>query len=82
MYNNVFVRWTTHQPKGLSVQDIDMAVVCDAIARDFGEIAAKADADDDARQLRDLTSTLTSSAGDCCVPKGKGSPDLVEAKSG
>ncbi len=72
VYNTVFVRWTTHHPRGLSAKDIDMAAACDVIARDFAEVAeAEVDANT-ARQMQDLTNAAASSAGDCCVPKDKG----------
>ena len=39
LYNTTFIRWTTHKPRGLSSKDLELAAVCDALARDFGEIA-------------------------------------------
>ena len=38
VFNTTFIRWTTHQPKGLSAQDITMAGICDQLAQDFGEV--------------------------------------------
>ncbi|KAJ6444432.1 pterin-4-alpha-carbinolamine dehydratase family protein [Purpureocillium lavendulum] len=38
VYNTTFIRWTTHNPKGLSVKDVDLATVCDSLAKDFGEL--------------------------------------------
>lgn len=33
MGNRVFVRWTTHDPPGLSEKDVEMAATCDQIAK-------------------------------------------------
>ena len=38
MYNQVVVRWTTHQPRGISSKDVHMAKFCDTAAHAFGEI--------------------------------------------
>ncbi|KAL2755178.1 hypothetical protein ACRALDRAFT_1071727 [Sodiomyces alcalophilus JCM 7366] len=38
VYNTTFIRWTTHNPKGLSDKDVHLASICDALARDFGEL--------------------------------------------
>ena len=65
MYNTTFIRWTTHNPKGLSEKDIDLASACDAIAKDFGEL----DPEPVACEVRDLADRATTSAGDCCTPK-------------
>ena len=35
------MRWTTHDPKGLSDKDISMAALCDDLARSFGEQPAE-----------------------------------------
>uniref|UniRef100_L2GG31 4a-hydroxytetrahydrobiopterin dehydratase n=1 Tax=Colletotrichum fructicola (strain Nara gc5) TaxID=1213859 RepID=L2GG31_COLFN len=42
VYNTTFIRWTTHSPKGLSVKDLKLAMICDALAKDFGEVEAPA----------------------------------------
>ncbi|KAL4729596.1 hypothetical protein ACLX1H_004016 [Fusarium chlamydosporum] len=39
VYNTTFIRWTTHNPAGLSDKDVVMAVQCDALARQLGELA-------------------------------------------
>ncbi|KAH7035572.1 pterin 4 alpha carbinolamine dehydratase-domain-containing protein [Microdochium trichocladiopsis] len=39
VYNTTYIRWTTHEPKGLSDKDIELAAICDQLARDFGEQA-------------------------------------------
>lgn len=66
VYNTTFIRWTTHSPKGLSIQDLDMAVTCDFLARHFGE---EVEADKTSCNLGSLADTAASSAGDCCAPK-------------
>ncbi len=71
MYNTTFVRWTTHNPRGLSEKDVDMAARCDEIAESFGEISGAADANM-AGQLQSLADTAASSSGDCCTPKKGG----------
>lgn len=38
MYNRVFVRWTTHNPSGLSAKDLSMARFCDDHAERMGEV--------------------------------------------
>lgn len=38
VYNKVVVRWTTHNPRGISSKDIHMAKFCDNTAEDLGEI--------------------------------------------
>lgn len=65
MYNTTYVRWTTHNPKGLSTKDLDMAAACDAIARDFGEL----DPEPVSCAVRDVADKATVSAGECCTPK-------------
>ena len=66
-YNTTYIRWTTHSPKGLSEKDLDMAAICDAAAKQFGEIAS----DESNSDMASLASEATVIAGDCCVPKKK-----------
>ncbi|KAK4155781.1 pterin 4 alpha carbinolamine dehydratase-domain-containing protein [Chaetomidium leptoderma] len=40
VFNTTFIRWTTHHPKGLSALDVELAAICDGLARDFGEVVA------------------------------------------
>ncbi|KAK0643568.1 pterin 4 alpha carbinolamine dehydratase-domain-containing protein [Cercophora newfieldiana] len=68
VFNTTYIRWTTHNPKGLSTQDIEMAIACDAIARDLGEIAQQPDQGPSC-ELAGLANTVVGSAGDCCTPK-------------
>jgi len=71
VYNTTFIRWTTHNPAGLTDKDLTLAAACDALARDFGEVAPT---NDDATAsaacaLRSVADRAVSSAGDCCTPK-------------
>ncbi|KAK0637340.1 transcriptional coactivator/pterin dehydratase [Bombardia bombarda] len=68
VFNMVFIRWTTHSPKGLSDKDIDLAQICDEIAKDFGEIIEESTATTTC-ELAGLTDKVVTSAGDCCIPK-------------
>ncbi|KAG9255866.1 pterin 4 alpha carbinolamine dehydratase-domain-containing protein [Emericellopsis atlantica] len=65
VYNTTFIRWTTHNPKGLSDKDLDLATKCDAIAAELGELAPEPPS----CEIRDVADKATTSAGDCCVPK-------------
>ncbi|KAL6860186.1 hypothetical protein ACO1O0_004212 [Amphichorda felina] len=65
VYNTTYVRWTTHNPKGLSALDLDMADACDAIASDLGEL----EPEPVSCAVRDVADKATVSAGDCCTPK-------------
>ncbi|KAK8090903.1 pterin 4 alpha carbinolamine dehydratase [Apiospora phragmitis] len=38
VYNVTFIRWTTHSPKGLSTKDVELAAICDGLARDLGRL--------------------------------------------
>ncbi|KAH6635391.1 transcriptional coactivator/pterin dehydratase [Chaetomium sp. MPI-SDFR-AT-0129] len=44
VFNTTFIRWTTHSPPGLSAKDIDLAIICDKLAADFGEVIVPASA--------------------------------------
>jgi len=65
VYNTTFIRWTTHSPKGLSEKDLDLAAICDSMAKDFGEQAPEPVS----CEIRDVADKVTTSAGDCCTPK-------------
>ncbi|KAF4874959.1 Pterin-4-alpha-carbinolamine dehydratase [Colletotrichum siamense] len=74
VYNTTFIRWTTHSPKGLSVKDLKLAMICDALAKDFGEVEAPAaETPDEGAScgIRGLADKAAGTAGDCCVPKPK-----------
>ncbi|PFH61575.1 hypothetical protein XA68_16998 [Ophiocordyceps unilateralis] len=66
VYNVVLVRWTTHNPRGLSDKDVRLAAICDGIAGDFHEVDTKEPASGAAQEL--LTKVVTD-AGDCCGEK-------------
>lgn len=36
LYNKVTIEWTTHDPEGLSIKDVEMAEFCDRSADDIG----------------------------------------------
>ncbi|KAJ2970695.1 hypothetical protein NQ176_g8062 [Zarea fungicola] len=65
VYNTTFIRWTTHHPKGLSNKDLELALTCDFLAKQFGEV----EPDKTSCGLTDLADTVAAVAGDCCVPK-------------
>ncbi|KAF3007106.1 hypothetical protein E8E14_008231 [Neopestalotiopsis sp. 37M] len=72
VYNTTFIRWTTHSPPGLSALDVELAAICDGLAKDFGEIVEDLNQGDKSCSLgRQLADTVASGAGDCCVPKPK-----------
>lgn len=72
VYNTTFIRWTTHSPPGLSALDVELAAICNGLAKDFGEIVEDLNQGDKSCSLgRQLADTVASGAGDCCVPKPK-----------
>ncbi|ORY63196.1 pterin 4 alpha carbinolamine dehydratase-domain-containing protein [Pseudomassariella vexata] len=74
VYNTTFIRWTTHNPKGLSTKDVELAAICDSLARDFGEVVeeVKEGADSGSCEMgRRLADAATRAGGDCCTPKKK-----------
>lgn len=82
VYNTTYIRWTTHEPKGLSEKDVELAAICDALAKDFGEqplpasssnttaaAGTASEQDPVSCQIRGLADRVASGAGvDCCVP--------------
>ena len=62
IYNKTHIRWTTHNPEGLSGKDTLMARLCDEAAEKHGELP-----------LEDGESSISGGgkvdAGDCCGPK-------------
>ncbi|PHH73108.1 hypothetical protein CDD80_4038 [Ophiocordyceps camponoti-rufipedis] len=66
VYNTTVVRWTTHNPRGLSDKDVRLAAICDSIATDFQEINANESAGGTANEL---LAKVVSDAGDCCTKK-------------
>ncbi|EJT74543.1 hypothetical protein GGTG_08383 [Gaeumannomyces tritici R3-111a-1] len=70
VYNTTFIRWTTHNPKGLSALDVELAAKCDELARQFGEQQQEESPPKSAScNLQDLASTAATSSGNCCGPK-------------
>jgi 4a-hydroxytetrahydrobiopterin dehydratase len=81
-YNTVFVRWTTHAPKGLSAKDIYLAGLTDDHAQRFGELKAEREegGSDGAREsLIALADEIGKTAPDCCVPKSSRDPKKVQS---
>ncbi|KAL2267584.1 hypothetical protein VTJ83DRAFT_4861 [Remersonia thermophila] len=83
-FNTTFIRWTTHHPRGLSAKDVELAAVCDQLARDFGEVEPDQQPQQPQQQQQPsqesqqqqgettmcaLADRAAGSAGDCCVPK-------------
>ncbi|KND93114.1 Pterin-4-alpha-carbinolamine dehydratase [Tolypocladium ophioglossoides CBS 100239] len=66
VYSTTSIRWTTHNPLGLSDKDVSMAAACDAIAKDFGELEPEP-ASCTARDLTDKAAAYAT--GDSCTPK-------------
>lgn len=62
VYNQTQIRWTTHNPEGLSSKDTHMAKFCDEAAKDFKELEIEA---------CDVTIGPDGKieAGDCCSGK-------------
>ncbi|KAF9784217.1 hypothetical protein IL306_007990 [Fusarium sp. DS 682] len=77
VYNTTFIRWTTHNPAGLSDKDITMAAQCDALAAQLGELPPEpealvaAETEDQSCAIRGLADRAAGAAGDCCTPKSK-----------
>ncbi|GAB1318881.1 hypothetical protein MFIFM68171_09091 [Madurella fahalii] len=77
VFNATFIRWTTHHPKGLSSKDVELASICDELAKDFGEVveeqqqSQQEQQQDQACQLSSLADRATGAARDCCVPRKK-----------
>ncbi|KAI8946901.1 pterin 4 alpha carbinolamine dehydratase-domain-containing protein [Xylaria longipes] len=71
VYNTTYIRWTTHNPEGLSAKDVELAGLCDSLARDFGEVVVAVDSGDAAQScsLRQVADRVVGDAGDCCTPK-------------
>ncbi|OTB15480.1 hypothetical protein K445DRAFT_317738 [Daldinia sp. EC12] len=72
VYNTTYIRWTTHNPKGLSAKDVELASICDGLASDFGEIIegpSVGDGDKTTCELKRVADRAVTNAGDCCTPK-------------
>lgn len=75
IYNKTQIRWTTHNPSGLSEKDVAMARFCDERGRKLGEIGAVEDGDGSGgKGEKDSTAGRAEErmqAGDCCGGKKK-----------
>ncbi|RYP72706.1 hypothetical protein DL771_004042 [Monosporascus sp. 5C6A] len=69
VYNTTYIRWTTHNPQGVSAKDVEMAAVCDGLGRDFGEIVDEEGGSGATCEMRRLADRGAASAGDCCGAK-------------
>jgi 4a-hydroxytetrahydrobiopterin dehydratase len=82
-YNTVFIRWTTHSPKGLSAKDLHLANLVDDHAARFEELrvdgGSSTKTDVAHGGLVDLADEIGKSAPDCCVPKKSGGPTKVQS---
>ncbi|EFY87560.1 hypothetical protein J3458_002138 [Metarhizium acridum] len=65
VYNTTFIRWTTHNPLGLSEKDVRLAGICDALAKDFGELVPEPAS----CEVKGLADKASSASGDCCMPR-------------
>ncbi|KAI0596462.1 transcriptional coactivator/pterin dehydratase [Biscogniauxia sp. FL1348] len=76
VYNTTYIRWTTHSPKGLSAKDVELAALCDALARDFGEVVPEKNGENDESTscaLKQVADRAVGAAGqECCVPQPAG----------
>ncbi|KAL7274730.1 hypothetical protein RUND412_002355 [Rhizina undulata] len=52
VYNKVTIRWTTHNPRGLSDKDLDMAKFCDEKAKELGEVVSEESAKQDTEDTK------------------------------
>ncbi|KAG6039814.1 hypothetical protein E4U41_002060 [Claviceps citrina] len=67
VYNTTFIRWTSHNPRGLSDKDVTLAALCDGIAKDLGELDPEPVAA--SCEVRALADRAVATSGDCCPPK-------------
>ncbi|KAI9848586.1 MAG: hypothetical protein M1837_007255 [Sclerophora amabilis] len=73
VYNRTHIRWSTHDPSGLSNKDVRMARFCDAKADDLGVVADMSNRDVSDGGIKKLTDHISEQSGDCCTPeKGPG----------
>lgn len=67
-YNSVFVRWTTHNPVGLSSKDVKMAVLCGELAK-RPESFALTEIEDSSKSIDmgNLADEASLSGKECCA---------------
>lgn len=66
IYNKTHIRWTTHNPEGLSTKDTTMASFCDQAGEQFSELSP--DPSESAIAACNMT------ADDCCTGKKPDQP--------
>ena len=82
-YSTVFVRWTTHQPAGLSAKDVEMAAQCD----DFAQRDDSRELDDEGvdtaaqERLKGVADGLGNEGKECCTLVGLGGGSIDEQAS-
>ena len=59
IYNKTHVRWTTHNPEGLSSRDTRMAKFCDGAAKEAGELPSE--------PVENQMGSWKMEARDCCA---------------
>ena len=68
IYNKTHIRWTTHNPPGLSIKDLYMARFCDE-AGDKHEESRMTEKEREAERNASDGGNGRLEAGDCCTPK-------------
>lgn len=66
VFNTTFIRWTTHNPKGLSDKDVELAATCDSLADAFGEVEEPTAT---SCEMKGLADRVASDGADCCTPR-------------
>lgn len=65
VYNTVFIRWTTHNPKGLSEKDVRMAEMCSQFAEEHGVLESNSEDE----ILKQTARRVVQDGGHCCDPQ-------------
>lgn len=73
VYNTTFIRWTTHNPSGLSEKDVLMAQFCDEKAAACGELEVEGGVG----VGRELADRVAVEGAECCVPKKQPQPPAL-----
>ncbi|KAI9723091.1 MAG: hypothetical protein M1828_004339 [Chrysothrix sp. TS-e1954] len=74
VYNRVFVRWTTHNPPGLSEKDTLMARLCDSFASREQSQESADSAEQEPGTLEKIVAQAKGHSDDCCggpIPQQK-----------
>lgn len=72
VYNSVFIKWTTHEPSGISQIDLESARLCDELAFKTETTGTKPSADSESLK------PLTGKAGNIPSSTGVGKPEQEE----